>query len=192
MCIRDSFISLLSFAFLQLFYTVPVFLKQEVALNEGQIGMFMALNGIIIVVFEMPLVYLAEKMLSPFKAMAIGSALVGIGFLCFAIPSSWIGVIGLVMILLTFGEIFWMPFASSWVAQRSTDANRGQYMAFYSMAWATASVITPTIGFQISEIWGFNSLWVLLFIICSLGSIGFLIMKRKSIALIPKLQNQET
>ena len=172
-------ISLLAFAFLQLFYTVPVYLKQEILLDEGQIGIFMALNGFIIVLFEMPLVYSAEKAFPPFKIMTIGAILIGIGFLCFAIPFSWIGVIGLVILFLTLGEIYYMPFASAWVAERSNEANRGQYMALYTMSWAVASVIAPTLGFLFIEKIGFNGLWVILFVVGSLGGFGFWLIGRK-------------
>jgi len=50
-------ICLLAFAFLQLFYILPVYFKQGFGFNEGEIGLIMALNGTIIVLVEMPMVY---------------------------------------------------------------------------------------------------------------------------------------
>lgn len=173
-------IGLLAFAFLQLFYTIPVFFKQELNLNEGQIGIFMALNGVIIVLFEMPLVYLAERNTTPFKIMKIGAILIGLGFLCFLLPIKLAGLVAaLGIIILTFGEIYYMPFASAWVANRSKPENRGQYMALYSIAWSTASVVAPASGFFLIEQIGFNGLWLVLSAVGMLSAIGFWVLGKK-------------
>jgi len=66
-----------------------------------------------------------------------------------------------------------MPFASAFVAERSTEANRGQYMALYTMAWAIASVVAPMSGLYISEHFGFNSVWAILLLLGVGGGIGF-------------------
>lgn len=170
-------ICLLAFAFLQLFYTIPVYFKQELGLDEGEIGLLMALNGTIIVFIEMPLVYLVDKRYNKFTSMALGALLIGLGFAIFIVPSIWIGIAIGSSILLTLGEIFYMPFASAFVAERSTEANRGQYMALYVMAWSIASVVAPMSGLYISEHFGFNSLWSLLLALGVGGSIGFWYLK---------------
>ena len=174
-----AIICLLAFAFLQLFYTVPVFYKEHLGLGEGQIGLLMALNGVIIVVVEMPLVYWAERQYSTFSSMAFGAGLIGLGFIVFAIPSIWVGIAALSIMLLTMGEIFYMPFASAFVAARASDSNRGQYMALYTMAWAVASVVAPMTGLYISETFGFRSLWMLLFLIGVIGMLGFWFLGKK-------------
>jgi len=166
-------IGLMAFAFLQFFYTLPVFYKQELGLDEGQIGLFMALNGVIIVLFEMPLVFIAEKKFKAFNVMAFGAFLIAIGFLCFLVPLKWVGIAALAITFMTLGEIFYMPFASAWVATRSNSANRGQYMAAYSIAWSVASVVAPAAGFQMIESLNFNGLWIVLFSLSIVGAIAF-------------------
>ncbi len=172
-------IGLMAFAFLQFFYTIPVFFKQQLGLDEAQIGIFMGLNGLIIMLLEMPLVYLAERKNHPFKVMALGAFLVGIGFLCFLIPTAWAGIAALGILVLTLGEIYYMPFASAWVATRSNDNNRGQYMALYTMSWATASVVAPAAGFQMIESLDFNGLWLVLCMIGLIGSLAFWIIGKR-------------
>lgn len=172
-------IGLLAFAFLQFFYTLPVFYKQELGLDEGQIGLFMALNGLIIVLFEMPLVYVAEKNYRPFNVMSFGAFLIAIGFLCFLFPVKWVGIAIIAITMLTLGEIFYMPFASAWVANRSNSANRGQYMAAYSISWSIASVVAPAAGFQMIESLNFNGLWVVLSSLGILGAFAFWFLGKK-------------
>ncbi len=173
-------IGLLAFAFLQLFYTIPVFFKQSLGLDEGQIGGYLALNGVIIVLLEMPLVYLAERNMTPFKIMKIGATLIGVGFLCFLLPLKLVGLIAaLGIIILTLGEIYYMPFASAWVATRSKAENRGQYMALYSIAWSTASIVAPASGFFLIENIGFDGLWIILSAIGLLGGLSFWILGKR-------------
>ncbi|MEM6321864.1 MAG: MFS transporter [Bacteroidota bacterium] len=174
-------VSVLSFAFLQLFYTIPVFFKQELALTERQIGLFIGMNGLLIALFEMPLVYLAERKRQPFRTITLGAFLVGISFLPYLIPTAWIGVALIANVLLTLGEIYWMPFASTFTAERATDQTRGQYMALYSIGWSVASVLAPTLGFLMIEQIGFTGLWLALFLLCMLVCGGFLMLRKKLI-----------
>ena len=173
-------IGLLAFAFLQLFYTIPVFFKQTLGLDEGQIGMYMALNGVIIILLEMPLVYLAERTMTPFNIMKIGAILIGLGFLCFLLPIELAGLVAASgIIILTLGEIYYMPFASTWVVTRSKPENRGQYMALYSIAWSTASIVAPASGFFLIENIGFDGLWIVLSVIAMLGGFSFWVLGKR-------------
>jgi len=56
----------IAFVFLQLVYTYPLALKLDFLFNEKIIGFYMALNGIIICIVEMPLIYTLEKKYQPF------------------------------------------------------------------------------------------------------------------------------
>lgn len=170
-------IGLLAFAFLQLFYTIPVFFKQDLALDEAQIGLFMGINGLFIVLFEMPMVYKAEQNFTPFFTMKMGALFIGLGFLFFLIPSPLAAALS--MIVLTIGEIYYMPFAAAWVASRADDSNRGQYMALYTIAWAIASVVAPSAGFLMIEQFNFNGLWLILSIIGFLGGFGFWLLGKQ-------------
>ena len=173
-------IGLLAFAFLQFFYTIPVFFKQELGLDEGQIGIFMGLNGLLIVLLEMPLVYLVEQKYTKFKIMKVGAILIGIGFLCFLLPIQWAGLTAALGItILTIGEIYYMPFASAWVASRAAEENRGQYMGLYTISWAIASVVAPSAGFFLIESIGFDGLWLVLFSIGVIGGLSFWILGRR-------------
>ncbi|MFK7983536.1 MAG: MFS transporter, partial [Saprospiraceae bacterium] len=120
----------------------------------------------------------AEQQYTQFFTMKMGAILIGLGFLCFLIPAAAFAA-ALGIIVLTIGEIYYMPFASAWVASRASDANRGQYMALYTIAWATASVIAPSAGFLMIEQLGFNGLWLILSTIGFLGALGFWLLGKQ-------------
>ena len=89
----------------------------------------------------------------------MGVALTGISFWLLNIPLPGI-LLGLLMILLvTFGEIFYMPFMNSYWITRTHASNRGQYAALYTMAWSAAQTLGPMGGAQLAQHFGFSLLW---------------------------------
>jgi MFS family permease len=77
------------------------------------------------------------------------------------------------VILVTFGEIWAMPFMNNYYNSRASSNNRGQYAGYYTMAWSLAMVVGPTGGSWIAGHWGFNGLWWIATILCLIGSLLF-------------------
>ena len=166
------FLLLICICFFQLFSMIPVFYKNNIHLPESQIGLMMGLNGLIIAVVEMVLVYKIENRRQSTIYMAFGSFLVGLSFLLLTIaPVLAVALTGIIVI--TFGEMFLFPFTNAFWVSRSQRHNRGQYAALYTMTFALAQVLAPTIAAQIAFHFSFLTLFHFNFILCALGSIGF-------------------
>jgi predicted MFS family arabinose efflux permease len=145
--------------FFQLFTNLPVYFKKDLHLSEPYIGFLMAINGIIIALVEMVLVYKLEGKRKSMVYITSGVALVGLSFLLLHLPGAG-AVVGLIMIIsVTFGEIFSMPFMNSYWISRTHHSNRGQYAAMYTMAWSAAQTLGPMGGAQLAEHHGFALLW---------------------------------
>ncbi|MEL6852753.1 MAG: MFS transporter, partial [Bacteroidota bacterium] len=69
------------FAFMQLFSTLPVYLKSTLGWGEDMIGYLIGLNGLLIVVIEMPMIFRLEKHPSKVWLAAIGAGFIFLGFL---------------------------------------------------------------------------------------------------------------
>lgn len=171
-------VTLSAVVFMQLFSTLPVFFRQEILLNEEQIGLLMALNGIILVLLEMPMVYQYEKK-DQLKMVALGSALIGLSFLVFNIFGYWYGVALFSMFVISIGEIFKMPFANAFALKRSNPKNRGEYMALYSISYSVAFIFAPTIGMWVAEAVSWAVLWYSCGIICVGTTLGFVWLSKK-------------
>lgn len=173
--------------FFQVFVTVPVFLKQDFHLHEGQIGILMAVNGLLIALTEVPLVYQLEKRFSNLSMICKGAVIIGVSFLLFNAPGPAFLVALLAFLVLTFGEIFMMPFTNAYAVGRSSSNNRGQYMALYTMAFSVSHIIAPTFGMQIAEIFGFETLWYLALLLCLITSIGMNHLRKAEEKRVPKI-----
>ncbi|MCB0555038.1 MAG: MFS transporter [Phaeodactylibacter sp.] len=160
-------------AFMQLFSTMPVFFKQEIFLDEGQIGRLMAVNGLVIALVEMPLIYLVEHRFGKWQIVSIGTLLIGFSYLLFNIFGAFWGVAFACMMLMTVGEMLSLPFIATMALDFTNDKNRGQYMALFTMTYSVSHIISPNLGLQVAEHFGFSSLWYLLMFFCVLVWFGF-------------------
>jgi predicted MFS family arabinose efflux permease len=145
--------------FFQIFTNLPVYFKKGLHLSEPYIGFIMALNGILIALVEMVIVYKLEGKRKNTAYITAGVALVGISFFVLNLPLAG-PVIALGMVtLVTFGEMLAMPFMNTYWIGRTQDSNRGQYAALYTMAWSAAQTLGPMGGAVLAQNAGFVVLW---------------------------------
>lgn len=161
--------------FFQLFTNLPFYFKNELFFSEPEIGFLLAMNGIIIAVVEMVLIYKLEGKRSNLVYISSGVMIVGISFLLLAIPGIGFGLALIMIFSVTVGEILSMPFMNSFWISRTEHENRGQYAALYSMAWSAAQTLGPMSGSQLVHSLGFFWLWMSAGIICLL--VAFLYRK---------------
>ncbi len=159
--------------FFQLFSTLPVYYKKALHMPEYMIGLVMTLNGLVITVFEMVLVFKLEGKRTNLFYIFYGVCLVGLSYVLLNILPVSLYTAFFCMILTTLGEICSMPFMNSFWIARTTVMNRGQYAGLNTIAWSVAQVIGPICGSQIAEHAGFSVLWWLVGAVCVLAAIGF-------------------
>ncbi len=166
--------------FFQMFTTIPLYFKEGLHINEFWIGLLLAMNGIIIALVEMVLVFKLEGRKPYLRLMSYGTIIMAFSFFVLNIQfmhSFLIAVLS--MLLMTFAEMVSMPFMNSYYISRSSEANRGQYAAYYTMAWSAAQVIGSTSGTQIAHAIGFNNLWWIIGSICLLTATGYHYLQTK-------------
>jgi predicted MFS family arabinose efflux permease len=167
--------------FMQIMWTVPVFFKEIYHWDEAQIGMANALNAMLIMVIEMPLIFRIENKRSAMWFVRLGILLYGLAYLAFLLPANWaVLAVILFMFPISFGEIFVMPFSTSWATKRSGTTRQGQYMGLYGMAYSVSNVIAPFIGTQVIATFGYSALWVLMLAMSAVAFFGFWYLEQKS------------
>jgi predicted MFS family arabinose efflux permease len=152
-------IILFAMCFFQLFATLPVFFRQGLLLSPFLIGCIMAFNGIIIALFEMPLVYTLEKHANYMNLIVIGTLLCALSFVVFNILPGAFSLAIISTLLVTAGEMLSMPFMNTYWTSRTNAGNRGQYAGLFSVAWSIAQVIGPYSGGQVAQHYGYHALW---------------------------------
>lgn len=159
-------------SFFQFFFTLPLYFRDVYKLSEAHIGILLGLNGFIVFVFEMVLVYLIGTRIQGRTLIIFGCLLTGTAFVLlnlFQLPL----VLYISVIVVSFGEIFAMPYMITFTTERSGPNTKGSYMGLYSLTYATAFVIAPILGTRLIANYGFNTLWWIIGALSVLTSLGF-------------------
>ena len=157
-------LTVLAMAFLQVWSTLPLFLRSFFEMSERAIGLLLALNALIIVLTEMLLIRAVENR-DRMTMVGLGAFLVCGGLALLSLGSSWVIAV-LSMVVLTVGEMLSMPITNAVVAERAGSASVGRYMGAYSLAFSTAFVIGPIVGTAVYQNLGPKTLWL------GIGAVG--------------------
>ena len=160
---------LTAFLFFQLFTTIPLYNSDKLKLTEIQIGMLLALNGLLIFLIEMPLISkLEQKKLDATKIIFFGSIFMTSGFLALLIYKS-IFVLIISIFLITIGQILLFSFSNTFAFTRAKIGQEGKYMAIYAMSFSAAQIISPKVGFCVIDNYNYFYNWLLMGFIGIIG-----------------------
>jgi len=141
----------------QIVGTFPLTLRDLYGFSEARIGLALAVNTLIIVLFEMVLVHrLAGR--NPLKVSGAGAFLFCAGLALLPLGSSFGFVVFTVMVW-TVGEMLTFPIVSSAVAERAPEESRGATMGLLNLSFASAFVAAPLVGTWIYQNLGPRTLW---------------------------------
>lgn len=171
-------VTLFGLCFFQMFTTVPKYFRDNLGLSEQYIGFTMALNGALIVLLEMVLVYSLEGKKKHLTYISIGHIFCAIAFFCLLLPGNAKFVSILLILFITVGEITAMPFMSSYWSMRCNDNNRGQYAGLFTISWGIAQTLGPTLASLLVEASSFKVLFVAVGAVLLLASMGFFVLSR--------------
>lgn len=171
-----GFVVWMAVAFMQFFYVVPVYLREVFHWSESTIGTLLALNGLIIVLVEMPVIKRMEGRYRKLAIMQIGAVFIGVAYIVYEFFGVWYLIPWISIVLVTFGEIFSLPFANAVAQQRSSPGSRGAYMALYSASFSLAHIIAPSLGLQVAGHWGYPAVWWMLGVISISALLGFRVL----------------
>ncbi len=155
--------------FFQLFTTIPLYHKEQFDLSEFQTGLLLTLNGVLVFFLEMPIVsYIERNKLNKIKVVSIGCLLMGISLFLMMI-NAWAGILIIMMLFMTFAEMFAFPFSNSFAISRAPKGHEGRYMAIFTMSFSFAHILSAKVGMEIISDFGYQTNW---FFMGTLGVIG--------------------
>ena len=158
--------------FFQIFTTLPLYHKEQFNMSEFDSGLLLSLNGLLILLFELPIVnYVIKNNIDNHKVISIGLLLMSSSFLLLLLP--WQGMLVPMMVLMTFGVMLTFPFANSFAMNRSYEYQEGKYMAAFTMSYSLAHILGAKSGMEIIQNQGYECNWMFM---AALGLIGSLLV----------------
>jgi predicted MFS family arabinose efflux permease len=158
--------------FFQIFTTLPLYHKERFNMSEFDSGLLLSLNGLLILLFELPIVnYVIKNKIDNHRVIFIGLLLMSSSFLLLLLPSE--AALIPMMLLMTFGVMLTFPFANSFAMGRSYDSQEGKYMAAFTMSYSFAHILSAKSGMEIIQRSGYESNWMFM---AALGMVGSLLV----------------
>lgn len=140
----------------QLLGTYQLYLTRFGRFTPLGIGILFAINTIMIVTMEMPLLH-ALRDVSRLRLVAVGSCIFCLGFALLACGTSWALVI-LSTVIWTIGEMISFSPATAFASQRGGSRLRGRYLGALTGSFSLAFLLAPQIGMRVYE-WNPLAVW---------------------------------
>ncbi|HUF62439.1 MAG TPA: MFS transporter [Verrucomicrobiales bacterium] len=141
-----------AFIFFQTGSSYSIYVTEHLSYSELTYGLLVSLNGVLIVLLEIPLTFWTRRM-NPLRPMALGYLLLGAGFGMNALGASG-GLIALAaaMSVHTIGEMIAFPVQGAYAAGLAPAHMRGRYLGLLGMTFSLALIISPFAGARIYAI----------------------------------------
>lgn len=167
---------LIALVFQQGYLALPVAMG-EAGFTPADFGMAIAVNGVLIVVLQIPVTRFIEHR-DPGRLLVISSLLAGYGFGLTAFAGS-VGVFALTVCVWTLAEIVNAPTQTGLVVRLSPVHGRGRYQGMYTMSWAVASLVAPLMSGFVIDHWGAEWLWGMCAVVGTVAGLGYGLLMRR-------------
>ena len=148
--------------FFQLFSTLPLYHREQYGLTEFHTGLLMSFNGFLVLLCEMPIVgYVERKNIQKIKVIALGALFMALSFYALLF-TGWAGILIVSMAIISYAEMFNFPFSNGFAMNRAPRGREGQYMAYYTMMFSLAHIVSGKTGLEIISRWGYTANWIVM------------------------------
>jgi predicted MFS family arabinose efflux permease len=171
-------VALFGICFFQLFASVPQFFNKVCHYNEGTIGLLLGLNGLLVVIIEMPLVAFLEKRQKIFPFIIAGVLCIPVSFAIIVLGKGIMMMAMLYTLIITLSEILAMPFMMNYALSRPSIERQGQYSALYSISYGLANIAAPILGLGIASKYNFDVMFYFFIGLSLITALGFWMLKR--------------
>ncbi|MGW3124812.1 MDR family MFS transporter [Streptomyces sp. NPDC001123] len=149
----------------------------EAGFSPADYGMAIAVNGILIVVLQIPVTRVIQHR-NPRSLLVVSSLLAGYGFGLTAFAGS-VGVFALTVCVWTLAEIVNAPTQTGLVVQLSPVHGRGRYQGMYTLSWSAAALIAPLMSGVVIDRFGARWLWGVCAVVGTAAALGYGLLMRR-------------
>ncbi|MER5788013.1 MFS transporter [Streptomyces sp. NPDC001980] len=149
----------------------------EAGFSPADYGMAIAVNGILIVVLQIPVTRVIQHR-DPRSLLVVSSLLAGYGFGLTAFAGS-VGVFALTVCVWTLAEIVNAPTQTGLVVRLSPVHGRGRYQGMYTLSWSAAALIAPLLSGVVIDRFGARWLWGVCAVVGTAAALGYGLLMRR-------------
>ncbi|MFD5766274.1 MDR family MFS transporter [Streptomyces sp. NPDC127049] len=151
----------------------------EQGLPPSSYGMVIAVNGIVIVGFQLLVNKVTERR-SPVVLLTVSSLLFAVGTGATALAGSSVAFAATVIVW-TIGEMVHVPTNAAATARLAPEHARGRYQGVMGMSWAVAGFVAPVMAGAVVDGPGSDVLWAGTFALGVVAAVGYTLRLRKAL-----------
>lgn len=146
---------------------LPIYMT-EIGASVQQVGIAFTLSSVVMLVLQIFGGWISDS-IGRLKAVAIGSAGGVLGFAALAIAPTWQWMMVAIMAI-SFPRALVAPSFGAFIAENSTEENRGKVYGLTETIFQITGVIGPAAGGYLAGLWGFKGMLIVSAVIYTLAA----------------------
>ncbi|MBV9453596.1 MAG: MFS transporter [Rubrobacter sp.] len=185
---------LLYYVFTQDWQALPIYAKNFLDVSDVQVGLFLAGNGLVVMLLQLPVAYLIDGH-SKAAALAIGAALFAVSSATLLVTGSFLGILIAFAGFFTLAEMLLEVAGAALAAELAPADMRGTYLALFGCCFGAGYGISPIVAGFLLDAHLPRAIWTIQLTAAILSSLGLLLLgalkKQSSSQRLAKTKNTE-
>src|SRR5215210_5207780 len=166
---------LLYYVFTQDWQALPVYAKNFVGVADGQIGFFLGANGLMVILFQLPVSYLIDRG-SRIVALLAGAVLFAASAATLLISGSFLGIFVAFVVFFTLAEMVLEVAGASLAAELAPTRLRGTYLALFGACFGVACGFSPIVAGTLLQARVPGVIWGLQLAAAAFAAVGLVLL----------------
>ena len=164
---------LLYYVFTQDWQALPIYAKNFVGVPDGQIGFFLGANGLMVILFQLPVSYLIDRG-SRVVALLAGAFLFALSSATLLLTESFLGILVAFVLFFTLAEMVLEVAGAALAAELAPVRLRGTYLALFGACFGAACGVSPIVGGTLLQAEMPDAIWTIQLVAALLAATGLL------------------
>lgn len=162
---------LLYYVFTQDWQALPIYAKNFVGVADGEIGFFLGANGLMVILFQLPVSYLIDRG-SRVVALLAGAALFAASSATLLLTESFLGILVAFVLFFTLAEMVLEVAGASLAAELAPTRLRGTYLALFGACFGAACGVSPIVAGTLLQAGLPQLIWAIQLVAAGLAAVG--------------------
>jgi len=164
---------LLYYVFTQDWQALPIYAKNFVGVTDGQIGFFLGANGLMVILFQLPVSSLIDRG-SKVAALLAGAILFALSSATLLLTESFLGIVVAFVLFFTLAEMVLEVAGAALAAELAPVRLRGTYLALFGACFGAACGVSPIVGGSLLQAEMPEIIWTIQLVAALLAAAGLI------------------
>jgi MFS family permease len=167
---------LLYYVFTQDWQALPIYAKNFVGVPDGEIGLFLGANGLMVILLQLPISYAIDRT-SKIGGLLLGAALFASSSATLLLTESFWGILLAFAGFFTLAEMILEVAGAALAAELAPVRLRGTYLALFGACFGAAYGVSPIVAGALLEARLPDAIWEIQLIAAALAAAGLVVLR---------------